>query len=105
MRRLSPDVLKAAVSPVAYYPPRLPTMPPPKQRGWVDGGLCPFHEDRNRGSFRINLESGSYCCFSCGAKGGDIIDFHQQFHGLSFVEAVNDLAIAFLPSDHGERDE
>jgi DNA primase len=55
---------------------------------WVEGGLCPFHNDKSAGSFRVNLESGAYKCFSCGAKGGDIIAFTQQKHGLGFREAM-----------------
>jgi DNA primase len=62
----------------------------------VDGGLCPFHEDRHRGSFRINLDTGAYCCFACGAKGGDILAFHQAHLGLSFPDAVEDLARQYL---------
>lgn len=31
--------------------------------------LCPFHDDKKAGSFFINIQSGMYHCFSCGAKG------------------------------------
>lgn len=58
---------------------------------WVDGGLCPFHEDNKSGSFKVNLENGAYICFSCGAKGGDIIAFLMQKHNLSFSEAIRRL--------------
>jgi len=31
--------------------------------------LCPFHNDRRIGSFSVNILTGRYHCFSCGAKG------------------------------------
>ena len=59
---------------------------------WVEAGLCPFHEDRSAGSFWIRLENGAYNCFSCGAKGGDIIAFTMEKHRLTFYEALLQLA-------------
>lgn len=63
-----------------------------KSRGWAEAGLCPFHNDNNAGSFRVNLQNGAYKCFSCEAKGGDIIAFTQTKYGLTFREALNKLA-------------
>lgn len=60
--------------------------------GWVEAGLCPFHKDTNAGSFRINLENGAFTCFSCGAKGGDIISFAMKKYGHSFSQAIQQLA-------------
>jgi DNA primase len=104
MSRLSADVLKAALSASAYYSRVLPTMPPSRRSGWVDGGLCPFHDDQHRGNFRVNLDTGAFTCFSCGAKGGDILAFHQRRHALDFQETIRDLAERFLFSggDHHE---
>ncbi|EXJ14594.1 CHC2 zinc finger domain-containing protein [Imhoffiella purpurea] len=96
MSRLSADVLKAALPASAYYRRELPTMPHTRHAGWVDGGLCPFHDDQHRGNFRVNLDTGAFCCFSCGAKGGDILAFHQRRHGLDFPETIRDLAERFL---------
>ena len=104
MSRLSADVLKAALPASAYYRRALPTMPDARHAGWVDGGLCPFHDDRHRGNFRVNLDTGAFCCFSCGAKGGDILAFHQRRHGLDFQEVIRDLAEQFL-FDGGSADE
>ena len=59
---------------------------------WVDGGHCPFHPDRKPGSFKINLITGAYKCFSCGTSGGGIIDFVRALHGLNFVEALQKIA-------------
>lgn len=75
-----------------FYRSELPAMPPPRGGGWRDGGLCPFHADKQAGSFRVNLETGAFTCFSCGAKGGDIIAFIQQRDGLSFPESVQKLS-------------
>src|SRR5262245_6824023 len=63
-----------------------------KSRGWAEAGLCPFHDDSSAGSFWIHQESGAYNCFSCGAKGGDIITFTMTKHGVSFYEALAQLA-------------
>ncbi len=63
-----------------------------KSRGWAEGGLCPFHDDRSSGSFRVNLENGAYRCFSCDAKGGDIIAFTVAKYSLPFYEALKQLA-------------
>lgn len=60
--------------------------------GWAEAGLCPFHDDRSSGSFRVDLESGAYRCFSCDAKGGDIIAFTMAKYSLPFYEALKQLA-------------
>ena len=53
--------------------------------------LCPFHDER-RPSFRINVDTGGYRCFGCGAHGGDVLDFHRAQHpGLSFQDAAREL--------------
>ena len=56
--------------------------------GWVDGGLCPFHYDKRPGSFYISLDTGGFNCYSCGARGGDIIDFLQLRDEVTFPEAL-----------------
>jgi len=89
--RLLQDV-KGSIPPADFYRAELPTMPPPKGGGWRDAGLCPFHADRHAGSFRVNLETGGFKCFSCGSKGADIIAFIQLRDGLSFPEALKKLA-------------
>lgn len=59
---------------------------------WLIAGICPFHEDRKSGSFKVNVKSGAYICFSCNEKGGDIITFTQKKYGLSFCDALQKLA-------------
>lgn len=55
-------------------------------------GLCPFHAERSP-SFSVTPSKGFYHCFGCGA-GGDAIRFLVEHLGLSFVEAVQELAQA-----------
>jgi len=90
--RLDANALKGMISPHHFFSSKLPTMPRPKQATWNDGGLCVFHNDRHAGSFRVNIETGAFCCFSCGAKGGDIIAFLMMQNELSFREALRKLA-------------
>ena len=90
----NPDIhkIKAAISPADFYQYVLPDMPRTNKGGWRDGGLCPFHADSQAGSFRVNLDYGAFCCFSCGAKGADIVAFTMQRDGLTFPEALKQLA-------------
>ncbi len=53
-------------------------------------GLCPFHSEKTP-SFHVNQERGFYHCFGC-QESGDAIAFVRQLEGLSFVEAVRQLA-------------
>ena len=51
---------------------------------------CPFHNEKTP-SFTINDEKGFYHCFGCGAH-GDVIRWMTDQRGLSFIDAVKELA-------------
>lgn len=53
-------------------------------------GRCPFHNEKTP-SFFVSPLRGSYYCFGCGAK-GDIFTFVEEMEGLSFKEALKNLA-------------
>jgi DNA primase len=84
--------IKTAISPAEFYQHEIATMPPPKRGGWVDGGLCPFHGDRISGNFRVNVDTGAYKCFACGASGPDVISFVRERYELGFAQALEHLA-------------
>lgn len=47
--------------------------------------LCPFHDDK-QASFSVNIETGLFNCFACGAK-GDVFSFYMKKHRCSFSKA------------------
>jgi DNA primase len=53
---------------------------------------CPFHNEKTP-SFTINDEKGFYHCFGCSAH-GDAIRWMTDQRGLSFMDAVKELADA-----------
>ena len=53
---------------------------------------CPFHQEKTP-SFYVNDDKGFYHCFGCSAH-GDAIRFVTETQGLSFIDAVKELAQA-----------
>ena len=53
-------------------------------------GLCPFHGEKAP-SFTVSQDKQMFHCFGC-KKGGDVFDFWMAYHGLTFPEALRDLA-------------
>jgi DNA primase len=63
-------------------------------------GLCPFHSEKSP-SFSVSPSKQFFHCFGCG-KTGNAIGFLMEHVGMSFVEAVHDLAQQFgmqVPED------
>jgi DNA primase len=53
-------------------------------------GLCPFHGDSDP-SFKVDRGRGTWHCFGC-SEGGSVFTFVMKDEGLSFPEAVRELA-------------
>jgi DNA primase len=51
---------------------------------------CPFHNEKSP-SFTVSDEKGFYHCFGCGAH-GDVIRWMTDQRGLSFMDAIKELA-------------
>ena len=52
-------------------------------------GLCPFHND-SKPSFSVDLKTGKYNCFSCGAS-GNYINFYAHQSGLGTKDAYAEI--------------
>ncbi|MBW1733622.1 MAG: DNA primase [Deltaproteobacteria bacterium] len=61
-----------------------------KKAGRNFTGLCPFHAEKDP-SFNVSPDRQMFHCFGC-KKGGDIFAFWMEYHGLTFPEALKDLA-------------
>ena len=53
-------------------------------------GLCPFHGEKTA-SFSVSPDKGIYYCFGCH-KGGNAINFMMEVNGLTYPDAVRELA-------------
>ena len=63
---------------------------PLKKAGANYSACCPFHNEKSP-SFTVSPTKQFYHCFGCGAHGTSI-GFLMEYQGLSFVEAVHELA-------------
>lgn len=61
-----------------------------KRAGINHQGLCPFHHEKSP-SFTVTAAKQFYHCFGCGAH-GTALGFLMEHNGMSFIEAVEDLA-------------
>ncbi|NTU61340.1 MAG: DNA primase, partial [Caldiserica bacterium] len=53
-------------------------------------GLCPFHAERTP-SFTVSPDKNMFYCFGCKA-GGDVVSFVSKVEGLTYFEALQQLA-------------
>ncbi len=63
---------------------------PLKKAGANYSACCPFHNEKSP-SFTVSPTKQFYHCFGCGAH-GTAIGFVMEYQGLSFVEAIHELA-------------
>jgi DNA primase len=61
-----------------------------KRAGAVYKGCCPFHREKTP-SFHVNPVRQRYHCFGCG-EDGDVFKFLMKQDGLTFMDAVRQLA-------------
>jgi len=94
------DEVKSQIDIVDYIGSQIPL----KRAGRNFSGLCPFHHEKTP-SFHVSSERQMFKCFGCG-KSGDIFTFYQEREGVTFFEALKDLAKiagveleSFAPSD------
>lgn len=72
-----------------FYEQRIPSL---QINGKTEAvGLCCFHADTNP-SLSVNLSTGLYRCFACGAK-GDVFSFHMETNGVDFPTALKEMAV------------
>jgi DNA primase len=79
---------------------------PLKKAGANYSACCPFHNEKSP-SFTVSPTKQFYHCFGCGAH-GTAISFLMEYNGLSFVEAVHELAKQvgmIVPQENGSSDE
>ena len=61
-----------------------------KKAGQNFVGLCPFHTEKTP-SFTVSAHKQMFYCFGCG-EGGNVFSFLMKHQGVSFPEAVRQLA-------------
>lgn len=62
-----------------------------KKRGSNYQGLCPFHNEKTP-SFVVSETKQLFTCFGCH-ESGDVIKFVMKYYNLTFVEALEKLAL------------
>ena len=53
--------------------------------------VCPFHRDQHPS---LSVKTHKWKCWACG-KGGNVINFTQEYYGLNFVDACRKLSKDF----------
>ena len=100
---MNKDLILSRLDKRNYFKEYLPNL---KENGRSQAmAKCLWHDDRNP-SLSVNLESGLYRCFACGAS-GDLINFHMTQNGMDFETALADLCrvagiVASPSNSHGK---
>lgn len=80
-RSLLPD-------PSTYFEQQGLKMSGPRSAKWKTTE-CQFHGGSD--SMRVNSITGFWVCMACSVKGGDVLAYHMQRHGMDFVDAARAL--------------
>lgn len=80
--------IKLALDPLSIVRDAVPSL---KQSGARWKGNCPFHNEKTP-SFFFQPDKGLWHCFGACQEGGDILKFVMKLEGLSFPEALRELA-------------
>lgn len=62
-----------------------------RKRGRNFIGLCPFHSEKTP-SFTVSEDKQIFHCFGCHA-GGNVFKFLMEYEKISFIEAVQEMAV------------
>lgn len=76
-----------------------------KKAGKDYKACCPFHNERTP-SFFVSPAKGIFKCFGCG-KGGDAVTFLIEIEGISYVQALRQLAQKYkidIPENSTQKD-
>ena len=72
-------------TPASYYNKEFPGLKIKSE--WVKIKCC-FHQPDNHPSLSISMVNGHFRCFSCGAKGCDVVAFHMLRYKISFINTI-----------------
>jgi CHC2-type zinc finger protein len=67
----------------AFYPREFGSALGKERRGWAQTKCC-FHDGHSKTSLALNMCEGHFRCFSCGARGADLIAFVRLRYKLDF---------------------
>jgi len=89
-RKKGPDLeaIKQAIDPAAFFE---------RELGVLNGcgpwrrARCCFHRPDRRPSLSVNVTSGAFRCFACGASGGDVIAFAMRLYEQTLPETIDRL--------------
>ncbi|HMN92716.1 MAG TPA: CHC2 zinc finger domain-containing protein [Hydrogenophaga sp.] len=74
--------------PITYFEELGHKLKGPHRAKWKTTN-CRFHGGSD--SMRVHVHTGAWVCMSCGVKGGDVLSYHMQAHGMEFIGAAKSL--------------